>query len=151
MLCFREWSGWGHTTAVALCHPFLLTFFPFSSMGPSHRLQGFKVRPLQCEQSICQVPSRNIHLLWHGALHMLPSRYLLWYTPPRAAGKYVLHHGLSHRLLMNLSSSAWSLSSFSSSTDLGVHRAASHTFFLMLTCGILPFLGVFSYRCHHLG
>jgi len=66
------------------------------------------------------------------------------------------HHGLLHGLQGNLCSCAWSTSSPSFFTDLGLRRVVSRTYsqsFLlllwMLCSNFFPFLNVLSQRCYH--
>lgn len=60
-------------------------------------------------------------------LHLLQHTNLSWHGTPWTAMKYLLHHGLSHRLQMNLMSGTQN-TSFS---DLEVFRAVSCTFFII--------------------
>ncbi|KAM9590481.1 uncharacterized protein ACIBXB_005737 [Morphnus guianensis] len=82
----------------------------------------------------------RIHLLRHGVLHGLQVDICSTVDLHGLQGDSLPHHGLHHGLQGNLCSGAWSISSPSFFTDLGVRRVVS------LTCSHsslrLPFLSV---------
>ena len=101
----------------------------------------------------------GIHLLWRGVLDGLQVEICSTVDLPGLQRDRLPHHGLPHGLQGNLCSSAWSMSSPSSFTDLGVCRAVSLTYshsslrlqFLCPSNFFFPFLTMFSqrrYPCH---
>lgn len=76
------------------------------------------------------VPAWDILLVWRSILHGLLCGYLL-------------HHGLSLGLPGNLCTIAWSTSSSSLLSGLGVCKLVSHNYFFSVPhflCSVLPFL-----------
>lgn len=103
-----------------------------------------------------QPPLRHL-LLWCGFLPWAAGRSLHlceWAIHQWAAGAQQHHHGL-HGMQGNLSCGAWSTSSFSFFSDLGVCRVDSFTFSRSFSgcssiCPISFFGFPSSVRCHHL-
>ena len=80
-------------------------------------------------------PTLGIHLLCHGVLHGLQLEICSTMGLHGLQGHSLPHHGLHHGLQENLCSSAWSSSSPSFFTELGVCRVVSltcsHSFLLV--------------------
>ena len=90
-----------------------------SSMGSSlHRSTGPARSLIQHELPTGSQPPSGIHLLWHGVLHRV--QVDIWSTMDLHGlqGDSLSHHGLLHKQLGNLCSSAWSTSSPPSSLTL---------------------------------
>ena len=134
-------------------------FMNCSSLGPSHGVQSFRNRLLQCE-SPAGSQDLSANLLQHGLLspwvHMsrqkpvpaqAPHRVTASFRHPPAPAQGPFHglqveicstmdlhglqgHSLPHGLQGNLCSGAWSTSSHSFFTDLGVCRVVSLTYIL---------------------
>ncbi|KAK4826200.1 hypothetical protein QYF61_006144 [Mycteria americana] len=73
-------------------------------------------------------PPLGIHLLWHGVLHGLQVDISSTINLHGLQGDSLPHHGLHHGLQGNLCSGAWSTSSPSFFTGLGVCRVVSLTY-----------------------
>ncbi|KAK4832092.1 hypothetical protein QYF61_020707 [Mycteria americana] len=73
-------------------------------------------------------PPSGTHLLQHGVLHGLQVDICSTMDLHGLQGDTLPHHGLHHRLQGNLCSGAWSTSSTSFFTDLGVCRVVSLTY-----------------------
>lgn len=143
-----------------LCCSFILTLFPFSSLGPLHGLQSFmhcssvslsmgcRTNPFQHEVSTsCNCFRKSLPaLVWGPPQDAVWISAVIW-SSPWAAGRYLPPYGLFHRLQGNLYSGARSISSFFS------ELAVSHTFFLTPQCCVAfcLFLTTFSQTCHCLG
>lgn len=137
---------------------FLLTCFLCSTMCPFYGLQSLRKR-LLLKRFIVDFPHVSLalpeNLLLHGLVSMrcgscwepapawalpglqFPSGISCICCRTRSSmgcrGDNLLHHGLLCRLQGNLCSGAWSSSSPSFLTDLGVCRAVSCTFLSLLT------------------
>ena len=87
-------------------------------------------------------PPSGIHLLWHGVLHGLQVDICSTMDLHGLQGDSLPHHGLHHGLQGNLCSGAWSTSSPSFFTDLGVCRVVSLTYShssLLTAAGVMQF------------
>ncbi|KAK4810648.1 hypothetical protein QYF61_007385 [Mycteria americana] len=104
-------------------------FMNCSSVGSFHRVQSFRNGLLQCGLSMgSQLPSGHIHLLRHGVLYGLQEDICSTVDLHGLQGDSLPHHGLHHELQGNLCPGAWSTSSSSFFTDLGVCRVVSLTY-----------------------
>jgi len=133
------------------------------SMGPSHGVQSFRNRLLQ-RVSPTGSQALPANLLWCGLLSS-QGHSLLWVSTCSTVdlhglqGDSLPHHGLLHGLQGYLCSGAWSTSSPSFFTDLGVCRAVlSHILTLspaakwpFWRCGFFFFffLNMLSQRHYH--
>ena len=151
MDCFHVGPPWGHKSCQQTCF----------GMGSSlHGSTGPQVLPGSCSgvgfprghsvlrASTCSGVGSSLHGLQVDIcstveLHGLP-------------GDSLPHHGLPHGLQGNLCSGAWSTSSPSFFTDLGVCRAVSLTYShsslrlqLLLCSNFSPFLNLLSQRRYH--
>ncbi|XP_049649848.1 uncharacterized protein LOC126035355 [Accipiter gentilis] len=98
------------------------------SVGSSlHRSAGPARNLLQRGVPTGSQPPLGTHLLRRGVLHGLQVDICSTVDLPGLQGDSLPHHGLHHRLQGNLRSSAWSISSPSFFTDLGVRRLVSLT------------------------
>ena len=138
--CSSVGPPWGHKSYQKTC-----------SVGSSlHRSAGPARSLLQHRLPTGSQPPSGTHLLRRGVLHGLQVDICSTMDLPGLQGDNLPHHGLHHGLQGNLCSGAWSTSSPSFFTDLGVCRAVSLTcshssLWLQLLClGFLsPFLNLF--------
>ena len=101
----------------------------FSSVGSSRRGSTGPARSLlQHRLSIGSQPPSGIHLIQCGEHRGLQVAICSTVDLHGLQGHSLPHHGLLHELQGNLCSSAWSTSSSSFFTDLGVCRVVSLTY-----------------------
>jgi len=93
----------------------------WTSLSPQGRTSCQESAP--CRVSMGSQPTLGIHLLWCGVLHGLQVEICATMDRHGLQGHSLPHHGLHHRLQGKLCSRAWSTSSPSFCTDLGVCRA----------------------------
>ncbi|KAM9590921.1 uncharacterized protein ACIBXB_005956 [Morphnus guianensis] len=96
-------------------------------MGPFHGVQSSKSTLLQRGLPTGSQPPSGTHLLRCGVLHGLQVDICATVDLHGLQGDSLPHHGLHHGLQGNLCSGAWSISSPSFFTDLGVRRVVSLT------------------------
>ena len=146
-------GGCGQFVTFRFCHSSLLTLFPAPAWGCSHGLQSFRINLLQRGLS----PGHSSFKAYPPAPPWCHPWAAVWisvpaWSSPQAAGKYLLHRGLSHGQQGNIWSGTWS-TSLAFFSDLGVHTIVSHTlFFLTPHChaAFCPFRNTFSERRHQL-
>ncbi|KAM9662266.1 uncharacterized protein ACIBXB_013160 [Morphnus guianensis] len=109
------------------------------SVGSSlHRSAGPARSLLQRGVPTGSQPPSGTHLLRRGVLHGLQVDICSTVDLHGLQGDSLPHHGLHHGLQGNLCSGAWSISSPSFFTDLGVRRGRTHHTLPLLQRGVPP-------------